>query len=178
MGNMEYFELCEISSKIQCFDFLCIGKVASYIAPAANACSRRKGIDSWTRPDATSCQFLATFFLVWKNPSHGVRHGPSMRQYTYFPAHEMPRKPTSTKTNILDRWIEDDKYRKYLFDIGWNEEWRIEYDEIALEDHSYTATRAARIVMLQEQQELGTRIHGNPHRTQKVYKTIESAQWL
>ena len=39
---------------------LYILKLASYIAPAANASSRRKRIDSWTTPDATSCQSPAT----------------------------------------------------------------------------------------------------------------------
>ena len=46
MGNTYNFELCEVSLKIQCLIVLYIGKLASYTAPAANACSRRKGIDS------------------------------------------------------------------------------------------------------------------------------------
>ena len=41
---------------------------------------------------------------------------------------------------ILDRWHNGDKYRKSLSDIGWTEELIIEYDEIALQDHSYGAT--------------------------------------
>ena len=35
---------------------------------------------------------------------------------------------------------EDDKYRKTLSEIGWTEEQIIQYDELALEDHRYTAT--------------------------------------
>ena len=46
MGNMEYFELCEISSKMQCPDCSLYWEKAWYIARAANACSRRKEIDS------------------------------------------------------------------------------------------------------------------------------------
>ena len=42
--------------------------------------------------------------------------------------------------NILDRWHDDDKYRKSLSDIGWTEEQIIQFDAIALEDHSYVAT--------------------------------------
>ena len=72
--------------------------------------------------------------------------------------------------NILDRWFQDDKYRNSLSGGGWNEEGTMQHDELALEDHSYTATR--------ENKEVGTRNHGNTHWTQKVYKTIESAQWL
>ena len=40
-----------------------------------------------------------------------------------------------------DRWNKDDKYHKSLSDIGWTEESIFQYDEIALEDHSYTATK-------------------------------------
>ena len=36
------------------------------------------------------------------------------------------------------------KYRKSLSDIGWTEEQIIQYDAIALEDHSYVATRQER----------------------------------
>ena len=44
-----------------------------------------------------------------------------------------------TKT-ILERWYDDDKYRKSLSDIGWTEEQIIQYDASALEDHSNVAT--------------------------------------
>ena len=46
--------------------------------------------------------------------------------------------------NILERWHDDDKYRKSLSDIGWTEEQIIQYDAIALEDHPYVATRQER----------------------------------
>ena len=72
MGNTEYFELCEITSKIQCPDCsLFFGNRALYFARAANACSLRKEIDSWTkdRYDVLSI----TKFIIKKNPSHGAR---------------------------------------------------------------------------------------------------------
>ena len=46
---------------------LYIRKLASKTAPAANACSRRKGIDSWPRKDTTSCQSPATLSKKKKN---------------------------------------------------------------------------------------------------------------
>ena len=46
--------------------------------------------------------------------------------------------------NILDRWNDDDKNRKSLSDVGWIEEGIIQYDEIALEDHSHVATKQER----------------------------------
>ena len=67
-----------------------------------------------------------------------------MRQCMHYKAQEMlkkARKPTNGYRNILDRWFYDDKHRKSLPDIGWTEEGSIQYDIIALEDHSYTATK-------------------------------------
>ena len=45
---------------------------------------------------------------------------------------------------ILERWHKDDKYRKSVSDIGCTEEQIIQYDELALEDHSFSATREER----------------------------------
>ena len=44
LNKMEYFELCETSSKIQCPDCAFFGKRAT--AHAANACNLQKGLDS------------------------------------------------------------------------------------------------------------------------------------
>ena len=80
-----------------------------------------------------------------KNPTHGARHGKSMRQCMYYKAHDMLRKTCKYKRggcrSILDRWHDDDKYHKSLSDIGWIEEQIIQNDEIALEDHSCVATQ-------------------------------------
>ena len=43
--------------------------------------------------------------------------------------------------SILERWLEYEQYRKSLPEIGWIEEQIIDYDKIALEDHSYVATK-------------------------------------
>ena len=66
----------------------------------------------------------------------------------YYKAHGMLRKTRKQKSggykNILDRWHNDDTYRKSLSDIEWTEEQIIQHDAIALEDHSYVATWQAR----------------------------------
>ena len=71
-----------------------------------------------------------------------------MRQYMYYKTHEMLKKARKHKNGgykkNLDRWSNDDKYRKYLSDIGWTEEQIMQNDEIALEDHSYVATQEER----------------------------------
>ena len=45
---------------------------------------------------------------------------------------------------ILERWHKDDKYRTSLSKLGWTEEQTIQYDELALEDHSKIATKEER----------------------------------
>ena len=45
---------------------------------------------------------------------------------------------------FLERWHKDYKYRSSLSLIGWTEEQIIEHDRIALEDHSYVATKPER----------------------------------
>ena len=58
------------------------------------------------------------------------------------------RKPRQPKhggcENILERWDSDDKYRQSLSENVWTEEQITQYDELALEDHSYIATREER----------------------------------
>ena len=45
---------------------------------------------------------------------------------------------------ILERWHKDHQYRKSLSVLVWTEEQIIQYDEFALEDHSYVATTEER----------------------------------
>ena len=67
-----------------------------------------------------------------------------MQQTMYYNAHDMLRKARKHKSggykSILERWHDDDKYRKSLSVIGWTEEQIIQYDAIALDDHSNVAT--------------------------------------
>ena len=46
MGSTEYFEQCEISSKMYCFECSLYWKLALCIALAAKACNSRKDVDS------------------------------------------------------------------------------------------------------------------------------------
>ena len=71
----------------------------------------RRGIDSWTRLDTTSCQSpgYVFFFKKKKNPTHGARHGPSMRQCMYYKAHEIaeesPKETTQNYSGQMEqRW--------------------------------------------------------------------------
>ena len=83
----------------------------------------------------------------------------------YYKAHEMLKKVQREQyKTILEKWYDDDKYRKYLSDVGWNEEGIIQHDKIASNDHSYTVTK-----------EEGSR-NENSLNAEGVTRTIESAQ--
>ena len=44
----------------------------------------------------------------------------------------------------MERWHNDDQYHESLSKNRWTEEQIVLYDELALEDHSYIATREER----------------------------------
>ena len=88
-------------------------------------------------------------YVIKKNNSRGAKHGPSERQRMYYKATERLQKARQPKhgghSSILERWHNGDEYRESLSLIGWTEQQIIEYDRIALENHSYVATSAERI---------------------------------
>ena len=84
-------------------------------------------------------------YVIEKNPSHGARHGSTMRQKIYHKTHNMLKKAQKKQCTInLERWYKSDLYRGSLSKIGWNEATIMAYDKIAFEDHSHTATREER----------------------------------
>ena len=82
MGNTEYFEMCEITSKIQCQDcsrYWEIGKenctCGTCLRPSQNNRKLHKDrFDVLSIPNN----------VVKKRLSHGARHGPTERQRIYF----------------------------------------------------------------------------------------------
>ena len=56
-----------------------------------------------------------------------------------------PRQKHGRYSSILERWHNDYKYINSLSLIGWTEEHIMLHDRIALENHSYVATRAEKI---------------------------------
>ena len=67
----------------------------------------------------------------------------------FFKAKDMLRKAKNKKNGhhptILSRWKADEEYRKSLGFIGIGEKEIMFYDQIALEKHDFTATKAERI---------------------------------
>ena len=146
MGNTEYFELCETSSKIQCLGCaLCweAGIIYCTCGKCMQPTERNRQLNK-----ATYEVLSVPGYVIKKNPTHGARRGPSVRQTMYHRAHDMLRKARKHKSGgyktILERWHDVDEYRKSLSDIGCTEEQIIQYDEIAMEDHSCVATRQER----------------------------------
>ena len=88
-------------------------------------------------------------YVIKKNSSRGVQHGPSERRKMYDQATQMLKNARQEKhgrhPTILSRWYADEEYRKSLSAIGWEEHHVMLYDRIAVEKHIYTATRAERI---------------------------------
>ena len=77
----------------------------------------------------------------------------------YYKTKEMLQKARQPKhggyKTILERWHNDDQYSKSLSEFGWTEEQIVQYDELALEDHSYIATRGKRD---RNEKKLGTQV--------------------
>ena len=124
MGNAEIFELCETSSKKHCPDCALYWEV-DIIYCTCGKCmqptERNRQLNK-ARYDVLSIPG----YVVKKNPTDGASHGPSMRQYICYKAHDTPRKASKHKSGgyntIVERLNNDDKYRKSLPDIGWTEE--------------------------------------------------------
>ena len=76
-GNTEYFELCETSSEIQCPDcalYWEAGIIFCTCAKCMQPTERNRQLNK-ARYDVLSIPG----YVIKKNPTHGARHGPSMR---------------------------------------------------------------------------------------------------
>ena len=77
MGNTEYFEMCEITSTVQCQDFLLYWETGivfrtcgKCLQPSPkNRRLNKDRYDVWSIPN----------YVIQKGPCHGVRHAPTER---------------------------------------------------------------------------------------------------
>ena len=88
-------------------------------------------------------------YVIKKNSSRGVKHGPSERHKMYHQARQMLKKARQGKhgrhPTILSRWYADEEYRKSLSAKGWKEHHIMLYDRISVEKHIYITTGSERI---------------------------------
>ena len=123
------------------------GSSALFIALVEDVSNRRKELRRSTRTTTTSYQFLA---MLSKRITVAV---PNMDLLSDSECTTRPRICCKKLVNpSMDDTIPYSKdgivtpnIESVLSDIGWTEEQIIEYDKIALEDHSHVATRAERI---------------------------------
>ena len=101
MGNTEYFELCQISSKIQCPDcslFWEIGIENCTCGKCLQPSKRNRQLNK-ERHDVLSIPNC----VIKSDPSRGARHGPTERHRIYHKAHNMLWEGQKKKCNT---WLE------------------------------------------------------------------------
>ena len=143
MGNMEYFEICEITPNIQCPN--CV----TYWQKGMVYCTRGTCLRPSDKVRKLSSErndvLSIPNYVIRKGPSHGRRHGNTERQRIYHAADVSSRKAEKKGfTSILDRFLKCLIHRRSQMDIGWTEDHCARLDEIAAEEHSYIATAAER----------------------------------
>ena len=143
LGNVELFELCETTPKVQCPHCLLYWNQGI----AYCTCGQCLIFDKYRRDlnrkrlDALSIPA----YVIKKSPTHGARHGKTEVQREYYLAWNAWKrccKKVDSKgehfTGIHDRFLRDPIYRESQLAIGWTEEDCKEWDELAQQDHSYT----------------------------------------
>ena len=140
-GNAEIFELCETSSKKQCTDcalYCEIGIAYCSCGRSLQPSQRTKQLDK-KNYDASSSKRTNSVAPNMELPSGNACTTRPRR---------CCRKLANPSMVVTKRFWKDcarmTQDRKSLSDIGWTEEQITQHDELALEDHSYFATREER----------------------------------
>ena len=145
LGNVELFELCETTPKVQCSHCLLYWN-HGIVCCTCGQCliyseSRRKF--NKRRLDALSIPN----YVIKKGPNHGARHGKTKKQTEHrmaWNAWKRCCKKVDSQgehfTGIHDRFLRDPVYRESQLAIGWSEQKCKEWDELAQEDHTYRLT--------------------------------------
>ena len=145
LGNVEFFELCETTPKVQCSHcLLCWNQGIVYCTCGQCLIYSESKINfDRLRLDATS----VPDYVIKKAATHGARHGKTEVQREHHLAWNA-RKRCCKKvdsqgehfTGIHDRFLRDPVYRESPLAIGWSEQKCKERDELAKEDHTYKLT--------------------------------------
>ena len=140
MGNMEYFEICEITPNIQCSDCM------TYWPKGVVYCTCSRPSDKVRKLNSDRYDVLSIpNYVIQKGPSHRRRHENTERQRIYHAAHVSSRKATKKGfKSMRDGFLRCPIHRQTQLDVGWTEDHCARLDEIAPEDHSYIATVAER----------------------------------
>ena len=113
LNNTEIFKLCENSSKQQCLDCNAYWEIGIIYC----SCGRNmKSTRSPTEFDQNNSDVSSILgYVIKKNSSRGVKHGPSERQKMYHQARQMLEKERQGKhgrhPTILSQWYASESYR-------------------------------------------------------------------
>ena len=142
LGNVELFELCETTPKVQCSHCLLHwnqGIVYCTCGQCLIYSESRRNLNR-LRPDAISILDC----VIKKDANHGARHDKTEVQrehhLTWNASKRCCKKVDSQGehfTGIYDRFLWDPVYRESHLASGWSEQKWKECDELAKEDHTY-----------------------------------------
>ena len=121
MGNMEYFEICEITPKIQCSNCM------TYWPQGIENCicgTCLRPSDKVPKLNSDHHDVLSIpNYVIKKGSSHGARHGNTESQRICHAAHVFSKKAEKKGfTSILDRFLKCTIKRRSAMDIGWTED--------------------------------------------------------
>ena len=139
MVNVEYFELCETTSKVLCSYCLSYWTRGIVYCTCANCLchtdsTRKLNRDRFDTLSISNC-------VIKKGSPNGSRHEKTEEQTLYHIAHNAWKRCRKKRdftgqehTRILDRILKSPRYRKSQEEHGWTEEKRAEYDALAQEE--------------------------------------------
>ena len=140
MNQTEIFELCENTKKLQCPGCNSFAEVGILYC----RCGQNLKYNRSPKPNL-DCNSIDGY-IIRKNSSRGPKHGPSERQWMFFKAKYMLWKAKKKGfPTILARWQEQESYRSLLKNSDTGEKEVIIYDQLDLERHDFSATKAERI---------------------------------
>ena len=147
MGNVEYFESCETTSKVQCSYCLSYWAKGILYYTCGNCLCHTEFTRELNRNgfDALSI----SNYLISKGCPHGARHGKSEEQTLYHTAFNAWKRCRKRKdatgqnyTGILDIFWRIRSTVNHKKNTGWDEAKCEEMDKLAQEDHSYPLIRS------------------------------------
>ena len=139
MGNTEIFELSETLSKKQCPDCALYWRIGIVYCSCRRCPTPSQSAEEY---DALSIPG----YVLKKNLHCGAKHGATATNVLQSQGHVAESSPTQAwwVQNHLGKMTQRWQIPESLSNIGWTEERIIQCDELALEDHSYIATRGER----------------------------------
>ena len=104
MGNTEYLEMCEITSKVQCHNCLTYW-TTGIVYCTCGTCLRPSDKHRKLNKDRFDVLSIPNY-VIKKGPSHGARNGKTERQRIHYAAHIAARKARKKEyKSILDRFL-------------------------------------------------------------------------